>query len=102
MPEITVVMPTLNVKKYVKQCIESVLRQTFRDIEVLIIDAGSDDGTEEIIREFEKRDQRVRVICSERRSYGYQVNRGITEALGKSPEPRRSVCCWPPPATAAR
>ncbi len=83
MPEITVVMPTLNVKKYVKQCIESVLRQTFRDIEVLIIDAGSDDGTEEIIREFEKRDQRVRVICSERRSYGYQVNRGITEALGK-------------------
>lgn len=83
MPEITVVMPTLNVKRYIKQCVESVLVQTFRDIEVLIIDAGSDDGTQEIIRDFEKKDERVRVVCSGKKSYGYQVNMGISEAKGR-------------------
>lgn len=83
MPEITVVMPTLNVKRYIRQCVESVLGQTFRDIEVLIIDAGSDDGTQEIIRDFEKKDERVRVFCSGQKSYGYQVNMGISEAKGR-------------------
>lgn len=83
MPEITVIMPTLNVRQYAKECIESVLSQTFEDFEVLIIDAGSDDGTEEIIAQYEKKDSRVRVIHSERRSYGYQVNLGISMAQGK-------------------
>ncbi len=83
MPEITVIMPTLNVKKYVVKCIESVLKQTFENIEVLIIDAGSEDGTERIIAEYEQEEPRIKVIHSERRSYGYQVNQGISMARGK-------------------
>lgn len=83
MPKITVVMPTLNVKKYVGECIESVLNQTFEDFEVLVIDAGSDDGTEKIIAEYERKDRRVRVVLSGRKSYGYQVNLGISMAQGK-------------------
>lgn len=83
MPEITVIMPTLNVKEYVAECIESVLNQTFGNFEVLIIDAGSDDGTEKIIAGYEEIDPRVRVVLSGRRSYGYQVNKGISMARGR-------------------
>lgn len=83
MPKITVIMPTLNVEKYIAECIESVLDQTFDNFEVLIIDAGSDDGTEKIIAEYEEKDPRVKVVLSGRKSYGYQVNKGISMARGK-------------------
>lgn len=45
MPKISIIMPSLNVKKYITQCIESVLVQTLEDYEVICIDAGSTDGT---------------------------------------------------------
>ena len=45
MPKITVIMPSLNVAKYISACLNSVLKQTLQDMEILVIDAGSDDGT---------------------------------------------------------
>lgn len=83
MPKITVIMPSLNVKKYIKRCMESVVNQTLEDIEILAIDAGSQDGTLEILHEYEQADKRIRVILSEKKSYGYQINRGIYEAQGE-------------------
>lgn len=75
-------MPSLNVAKYIEQCMESVLNQTLKDIEIIAVDAGSTDGTLEILRKYESRDHRVRVIHSDKRSYGYQVNLGISSARG--------------------
>lgn len=69
--------------KYIVECMDSVCNQTFQDIEILSIDAGSEDGTLEILREFEKKDSRVNVILSEQKSYGYQVNKGISMARGE-------------------
>ncbi len=83
MPKITIIMPSLNVAKYIRACMESVLAQTIQDIEVLAIDAGSDDGTMEILQEYAAMDRRVRLIHSDRKSYGYQLNKGITLAQGK-------------------
>lgn len=83
MPKITVIMPSLNVVKYIRPCIESVLCQTISDIEILAVDAGSTDGTLEIWREYEKKDSRIRLILSEKKSYGYQVNLGISFAKGE-------------------
>lgn len=83
MPQITVIMPSYNVADYIEQCIRSVLQQTFYDMEILVIDAGSDDGTVEIIQSFQKQDQRIQLIISEQKSYGYQLNIGIREAHGK-------------------
>ena len=60
----------------------SVTNQTLKDIEILCIDAGSTDGTLEILKEFEQADERVRVLLSEKKSYGYQLNLGVREAKG--------------------
>ena len=82
MPKLTVVMPSLNVEKYIRKCVDSVLGQSLRDIEVLAIDAGSTDGTLDILMDYEKKDKRFKVILSDRKSYGYQVNLGLCQASG--------------------
>lgn len=82
MPKVSVIMPSLNVCKYIKESVESVIDQTLRDIEIIAIDAGSTDGTLEILREYAAKDSRIRLISSDRKSYGYQVNMGISLAKG--------------------
>ena len=83
MPAISVLMPSLNVAPFIRRAVESVLNQTFDDLEVLCIDAGSTDGTLEILREYERKDPRVRVILSGQKSYGHQMNLGLREATGE-------------------
>lgn len=83
MPKVTVIMPSLNVVKYIASCIESVLAQTLRDIEILVIDAGSDDGTIELLQKYAALDTRIQIIHSDQRSYGYQINLGIARAQGE-------------------
>ncbi len=78
--KVSVLVPALNVKDYIGLCVDSVLDQTMQDIKVLCIDAGSEDGTREILAEYENKDERVRVIDSDKKSYGYQINLGIRES----------------------
>lgn len=82
MPKVSVIMPSLNVADYIEQCIESVIDQTLRDIEIIVVDAGSTDGTLEIVEKYELQDNRVHLIYSDKRSYGYQLNLGISKAHG--------------------
>ena len=79
-PLVSVIMPSLNVVKYIDECIQSVLNQSLKEIEIICVDAGSTDGTYERLKEYETNDSRVRVILSDKRSYGYQVNLGIKES----------------------
>lgn len=76
-------MPSLNVAPYVRECIESVLGQTLREIEIICVDAGSTDGTLEILREYAEKDSRITLIVSDKKSYGYQMNLGLNVATGK-------------------
>ena len=80
--KISVIMPSLNVSKYIKQCLQSVLDQTLEDIEIICVDGGSTDGTLDIIQQYVKKDNRVKLIHSDIKSYGYQMNLGIKEACG--------------------
>lgn len=82
-PLITVILPSLNVKKYIRECMDSVIGQSFRELEILCIDAGSTDGTLEILEEYALSDQRIRIIHSEVKSYGKQINMGFELAEGK-------------------
>lgn len=82
MPKVSIIMPSLNVGKYIDECINSVVSQTLKDIEILCIDAGSTDGTIDILREYEKKYGNVHVIISDKKSYGYQMNLGISIAKG--------------------
>ena len=83
MPKATLILPSLNVGGYIEECLESVRCQSLEDIEILCIDAGSTDGTYEILREHAARDSRIRLIRSQVRSYGYQVNLGLSIARGE-------------------
>src|SRR5205807_1075626 len=62
MPVVSVIMPAYNAERYLGRAVESVLRQSFRDLELLIVDDGSSDRTVEIARGFAARDSRVRVL----------------------------------------
>lgn len=81
--KVSLILPSLNVVKYIRQCLDSVLGQTLSDIEVLCIDAGSNDGTREILQEYADMDTRIILINSPIKSYGYQVNLGISVAHGE-------------------
>lgn len=81
--KVSVIMPSLNVAGYIKKAVKSVCDQTLQDIEIICIDAGSDDGTWEMLCELSAADERIVLIQSEERSYGYQVNLGIDMAKGK-------------------
>lgn len=83
MAKVSIIMPSLNVAEYICECLESVISQTLKDIEILCIDAGSTDGTLEILEKYAGEDQRIRVIHSDKKSYGYQINLGIDMALGE-------------------
>lgn len=82
MAKVSVILPSLNVGKYIGQCLESVVKQTLKDIEIICVDAGSTDGTLETINEYVERDSRVKLIVSDKKSYGYQMNLGISAATG--------------------
>ncbi len=83
MPKVTVIMPSLNVAPYIRQCIKSVIHQTMEDIEIIAVDAGSTDGTLEILEEYADTDKRLRILCSDKKSYGRQVNMGLELAKGE-------------------
>ena len=83
MPKVSVIMPSLNVGQYIKQCIDSVCNQTLKDIEIICVDAGSTDGTLEILEKYASLDPRITLINSDKRSYGYQMNLGIKASSGE-------------------
>ena len=59
---VSIVMPTYNAVKYIQGAVESVLRQTYTDWELLIVDDGSTDGTEQLIQNLIKMDERVKLV----------------------------------------
>lgn len=65
-PLVSVCIPTFNSSRYLKECIDSVLAQTFTDFEIVVVENHSSDETLSIIQEYAKRDRRFRVICNER------------------------------------
>lgn len=83
MCKVSLILPSLNVARYIDECLHSVITQTLRDIEIICVDAGSTDGTLDIIRKYAGQDQRVRLVHSDQKSYGYQMNLGMRRATGE-------------------
>ncbi|WP_103030328.1 glycosyltransferase [Salinibacter altiplanensis] len=79
----TVLMSVYNGLPYLDQAIESILGQTFSEFEFLIIDDASGDGSREVLKDWAKRDRRIRLIFhDENRGLGYSLNEGVKEARG--------------------
>lgn len=81
--KITVVVPVHNSEKYLKECLESALSQSFKDIEILCIDGGSKDASFEIIKKIQEKDDRIVYISDSDTGYGHKLNIGIGKARGK-------------------
>lgn len=82
MPKVTVLMPLFNEERHAAAAIESILRQTYRDFELMMIDDGSTDRSKEIAEAH--RDPRVRVLVNERNiGLAASLNRGLAEARGE-------------------
>ncbi len=82
-PKISVIIPVYNAEPYLEQCIESVLGQTLREIEIICVDDGSTDRSGDILEEYRRRDNRVTVVHQENLCAGVARNKGMALASGK-------------------
>ena len=81
-PLLSVVMPVFNHEKFVGEAIESVLNQTYKNLELIIIDDGSSDGSINIIKSYEK-DSRIKFIAQENAGAHNAINRGTGISTGE-------------------
>ena len=82
-PRVSVLVPSFNAAPYVAEAIESVVGQTYRDFELLILDDGSTDGTLDICRRHAERDDRIKVIEGEHHGHTWWLNHGLEIARGE-------------------
>ena len=82
-PMVSVIVPVCNTEPFLRQCLDSLLGQSCRSLEVICIDDGSSDGSLEILEEYRARDARVRVIRQEHCGKSVALNRGIEQARGE-------------------
>lgn len=82
-PAVSILVPICNVQRYLRECIESLVNQTLREIEIILINDGSTDDSLSIVREFERRDPRIVVIDKPNSGYGDSMNQGLDRATGE-------------------
>ena len=83
MTKVSVIVPVYNVAKYLRQCMDSLVGQTLRDIEIICVDDGSTDGSVAILAEYAARDFRVKVIHQANAGAGAARNAGLDVATGE-------------------
>lgn len=82
MPLISIVVPVYNVEHYMRQCLDSICGQTYRNIEVVVVDDGSTDGSGEVCDEYARRDPRVVVVHEKNGGLSMARNVGMKHAKG--------------------
>ena len=82
MNKVSIIIPVYNSEKYISKCLDSVLNQTYKNIEILVINDGSKDNSIDILREYEKKDDRIVVIDKENEGVAKTRNQGIKKATG--------------------
>lgn len=82
-PKVSVIIPVYNVKKYLRQCLDSVLNQTLKEIEIICVDDGSTDNSLQILQEYAAKDKRITVLAQKNLYAGIARNAGLTVAKGE-------------------
>lgn len=82
-PSVSVVVPVYNVEMYLKECLDSLINQTFKDIEIICVNDGSTDNSLNILNEYASRDERIKVFSKENSGPGSTRNYGIDNAQGE-------------------
>ena len=83
MAKVSIIVPTYNVEMYLEECMESIQRQTLKDIEVICVNDGSTDNSLQILQKYAKDDDRIVIIDKENGGYGIGMNVGLERATGE-------------------
>ncbi|HAS37211.1 MAG TPA: glycosyltransferase family 2 protein, partial [Ruminococcaceae bacterium] len=80
---VSIIIPVYNLEKYIKHCLESVVNQTYKELEIICIDDGSTDGSAEIIKSMAENDPRIKYIYQENAGVSAARNKGLDTATGE-------------------
>ncbi len=80
---VSIIVTVHNAEKYLKECLESLINQTYKDIEIICVDGGSNDTSPKILKKYQSIDSRIRIINDVNTSYGHKVNIGIEKSRGE-------------------
>ena len=80
---VSIIIPVYNSEKYIRECLDSLLKQTYINFEIICIDDGSQDLSFEILKEYENRDNRIIVLSQKNQFAGIARNTGMKIARGK-------------------
>lgn len=81
--KVSVIIPVYNIEKYIKRCLDSVLNQTYSNLEVICVNDGSTDNSLEILKEYGRKDDRIKVFSKENKGVSAARNLGIKEVTGE-------------------
>lgn len=79
---VSIILPVFNAERFLSQCLDSILRQTYQDWELIAVDDGSKDGSMEILKSYEKRDHRIHIISKENEGVSIARNIALKHAHG--------------------
>ena len=82
-PAVSIIVPVYRAEKYLDRCVNSLMSQTLRDIEIILVDDGSPDGSGDMCDEYAKKDSRIKVIHKKNSGAGLSRNLGLETARGK-------------------
>ena len=83
MPELSVIIPVYNTEQYLRECLDSVVTQTYKDMEIICVNDGSTDNSLEILNEYKEKDTRIKVITIKNQGPAIARNTGLYAATGK-------------------
>lgn len=81
--KVSVLVPIYNVEKFLPECLDSLINQTLKEIEVICINDGSKDDSLEILKEYASKDKRIKIIDKKNTGYGDSMNQGLKKAIGE-------------------
>lgn len=82
-PLVTIIVPVYNVEKYLVRCLDSIVNQTYRNLEIIIVNDGSTDGSGEICRQYAEHDMRIRLFAQENQGLSAARNVGLDHMTGE-------------------
>lgn len=82
-PKVSVIIPVYNAEKYLRQCLDSICKQTLSEIEIICVDDGSSDSSLEILMEYASRDSRLKILSQRNGGAGSARNNGLKHATGE-------------------
>lgn len=83
MTKLSIIVPVYNVEKYLPKCLESLIKQTLKDIEIICVNDGSMDNSLAILKEFASKDSRIRIIDNQHQGVAKTRNAGIEQSTGE-------------------